>query len=185
MKINNISNIDKKLLPSEFEPVFEEDERPEKTHKEISSTRLKIIKDSKEDSISSNEPKQQYYLSTNIYDKIFDSIQEEDHNENLFEQELKSSKSYKNFTDKLDGIEEMNDLVFDTFNIESIKEENNEEEEFNTNKMNISGYMQFADESEKLNCYKILSRVNLDGEDIILENELDDEDKNNENENDV
>ena len=120
MKINNISNIDKKLLPSEFEPVFEEDERPEKTHKEISSTRLKIIKDSKEDSISSNEPKQQYYLSTNIYDKIFDSIQEEDHNENLFEQELKSSKSYKNFTDKLDGIEEMNDLVFDTFNIESI-----------------------------------------------------------------
>jgi hypothetical protein len=58
----------------------------------------------------------------------------------------------------------------------------NEEEEFNKNKMNISGYMQFADESEKLNCYKILSRVNLDGEDIILENE-NDEDKINENEN--
>jgi hypothetical protein len=147
---------------------------------------LKIIKDSKEDSFSKNENKQQFYLSSNIYDKIFDSIIEEDHNEILFEKELKSSKSYKkieSFTDKLDGIEEINDLVFDTFNIESIKEEMNEEEEFNKNNMNISGYMQFADESEKLNCYKILSRVNLDGEDIILENE-NDEDKINENEND-
>lgn len=47
------------------------------------------------------------------------------------------------------------------------------------NKLNISGYMQFEDESEKLNCYKVLSRFNLDGEDTILEN---DDDKVNENE---
>lgn len=184
-KNNNLhqSNPDKNFFPSEFEPVFEEDEKQENTdHQKKSASRLKIIKDSKEDSFS----KENKNLIYRTYDKIFDSIIEEDHNEILFEKELKPSKSYKKietFTDKLDHIEEINDLVFDHFNIESIKEEMNEEEEFNKNKMNISGYLQFADESEKLNCYKILSRVNLDGEDIILENE-NDEEKINENDED-
>lgn len=185
LKLSHNISIDKnKFLPSEFEPVFEEEEKDfektEDSEKKKTSARLKIIKDSKEDSFTL-EPKGNLIL-TNIYDNIIDAIEEEDLNENFTEQELKSSKSLKkieSFKDKLDHIEEINDLVIDTFNIESIKEEINEEEEFDK-KMNISGYMQFEDESEKLNYYKTLSKFNLnlaDGEDdIIFENENDEND---------
>ena len=68
IKLNNISNIERIILPSELKPVFEEDEidKPEKSDQKMSSSRFKLMQDSLEDSITSNEPKQQNYLSSNI-----------------------------------------------------------------------------------------------------------------------
>lgn len=161
-----------------MEPVFEVEEidKPE-NNKNISSTRLKLIKDSKEETIS-NTNTQQIYASANIYDEIVDSIAE-DNNENIIENENKSSKMHKkleNFTDKMEDIDEINnDLCINTQDIQTIKEENNEEEEFNVDKLNNCGLLQYADESDKINLPNTNLRVTyaavVSEEDRILENE--------------
>lgn len=168
----------------EMEPVFEVKEEVEKAenNKNISSSRLKLIKDSREDTIS-NTHAQQFYSTANLYDHIVDTIAE-DNNENLVEHEIRSSKSHKkieNFVDKLEEIEDFNnDLCIDTFNIDPIKEEINEDEEYNLDKKhNNSSYAQFEDESEKWNYnskgfvrgnYSIMSE-----EDRIIEDDCDEE----------
>jgi len=179
-----------------MEPVFEvkeEVEKPEK-HKNISSIRLKLIKDSKEDNISNKHhpQQQQFYSTTNLYDHIVDTIAE-DNNENIVENEIRAAKSHKkieNFIDKLEDLDEINnDLCIDTHNIDPIEEENNEDEEFNFDKKkhnNSAYYSQFEDESEKWNYNsKSLIRGNysvMSEEDRIIEDDCDEEKNNEENE---
>lgn len=193
IKLNSRINNEKlfKKSTTEMEPVFEVKEEVEKpeNNKNISSTRLKIIKDSKEDTIS-NTHLQQFYSTANLYDHIVDTIAE-DNNENLIENEIRTAKSHKkieSFIDKSEEIEEMNnDLCIDTLNIDPIKEENNEDEEYNLDKKhNNPGYSQFEDESEKWNYnskgfvrgnYSVMSE-----EDRIIEDACDEERNNEENE---
>lgn len=178
IKISHKIASEKLFVPFEMEPVFEVEEvdKPE-NNKKISSSRLKLFKDSKEETIS-NTKTHHIYASGNIYDQIVDSIAE-DNNENVMENETKSSKIHKkieNFTDKLDDINEINsDLCIKIENVQSIKEENNEDEEFNVDKLNNSGFLQFADELDKVNLPKTNLRLNhsaiVTEEDQILENE--------------
>ena len=190
IKLSSRINTDKIFKPMEMEPVFEvkeEIEKPE-NNKKISSTRLKLIKDSKED-IFSNSILQQFYSTANLYDNIVDTIAE-DNNENLVDNEIraKTHKKIENFVDKLEEIEDFNnDICIDTFNIDPIEEENNEDEEYKMNKKhNSSIYTPFEDESEKWNYYsKGFVRGNysvMSEEDRIIEDDCDEERNNEENE---
>jgi len=192
LKLNNRMSSEKIFKLTEMEPVFEvkeEVEKPENHKKSISSSRLKLIKDSKEDTIS-NTHLQQFYTTSNLYDHFVDTIAE-DNNENLVENELGTTKTHKKiekFVDKLEDIEEINnDLCIDTLNIDPIKEENNEDEEYNLDKKHFNlGYSQFEDESEKWNYNsKAFVRGNysvMSEEDRIIEDAYDEEKNNEENE---
>ena len=190
IKLSSRINTDKIFKPMEMEPVFEvkeEIEKPE-NNKKISSSRLKLIKDSKED-IFPNSHLQQFYSTANLYDNIVDTIAE-DNNENLVDNEIraKTHKKIENFVDKLEEIEDFNnDICIDTFNIDPIEEENNEDEEYKMNKKhNSSIYTPFEDESEKWNYYsKGFVRGNysvMSEEDRIIEDDCDEERNNEENE---
>jgi len=190
IKLNNRIHTEKIFKSIEMEPVFEVKEEIEKAenNKNISSTRLKLIKDSKEETISNTHP-QQFISAANLYDHFVDTIAE-DNNENIIENEIGTSKSHKkieNFIDKLEDIEEINnDLCIDTINIDPIKEENNEDEDINLEKLekkliNIA-LSTFEDESDKWNNnsksyvrgnYSVVSE-----EDTIIE-DVNDEEKNN------
>ena len=174
IKITSRLNSDKMFKSVVMEPLFEVKEEVEKldNNKNLGpSPRIKLIKDSKEEDISNTN--MQFY-SSSMYDQISETIAE-DNNENVIDHEIKSKthKKIENFTDKMDDIDEINnELIIDTENIEAIKEENNEDDEYNTDKLNNSGYLQFCDDQEKINLPKHLPRIPYSTieEDQIIEN---------------
>ncbi len=202
IKIINRINSEAKIFKTiDMEPVFElkeeEIERPEK-NKKISSSRIRIIKDSKEDNFSNFSNNQPLNMA-NLHDQIVDTIAE-DNNENIIENENlnKLHKKLENFVDKLEDIQEINKndicVDFDALDIETIKEELNEYDEvFNLEKnkkyckyndFSNCSYSQFEDESEKWNNNpnngkSFISRNynnDINDEDRIIEN-INDEEK--------
>lgn len=131
-----------------MDPVYEVKEEAEgrfEQRKVINSPRVNYLTDYKEDYISPRG----YYNSSFVnsaskYDMETNEVIAEDNNENLVENEVVKKRftnhlKMADFIDKSDGIEEKtSSIAVNTDNIESIKEENIEEEDILSHKINTT-----------------------------------------------